>query len=54
MITNSQLSTTESKKQKQNQTKLTPEQEQIHGNGDHVDAYQWGGGGGEWGERCRY
>ena len=41
MTTNSQLSTTEpTQKQKQ------PEQEQNHRNADHVEGYQWGGGGG--------
>ena len=46
MTTNSQLSTTEPKKQKQ---KLSNQlgQEQNHRNGDHMEGYQWGGGGGE-------
>ena len=42
MTTNSQLSTAESK----NKNKLSKqlEQEQNHGNGDHMEGYQWGGG----------
>ena len=43
MTTNSQLSTTEPKKQKQ--TEHTLEQEQNHRNGDPTESYQWGGGG---------
>ena len=43
MTTNSQLSTTDPKKQKQSKQ---PEQEQNHSNGDHMEVYQWGGGGG--------
>ena len=39
MTTNSQLSTTEPKKQKQ------VKQEQNHRNGDHMEGYQCGGGG---------
>ena len=47
MTTNSQLSTTEPKKQKQKQKLSTQlEQEQNHRNGDHMEGYQWGG---EWG-----
>ena len=48
MTTNSQLSTTEPK----NKNKLSKqlEQEQNHRNGDHMEGYQWGGGGGEWRE----
>ena len=42
MATNSQLSTTESKKQKQKLSKQL-EQEQSHRNGHHTDGYQWGG-----------
>ena len=42
MTTNSQLSTTELKKQKQKLSKQL-EQEQNHRNGDHVKGYQWGG-----------
>ena len=45
MITNSQLSTTEPKKQNKLSKQL--EQEQNHRNGDHMEDYQWGGRGGE-------
>ena len=51
MTTNSQLSTTEPKSQKQKLSKQL-EQEQNHRNGDHMERYQRG-----WGwrteERCR-
>ena len=47
MTTNSQLSTTEPKKQNQKLSKL--EQKQNHRNGDHMNGYQWGEEGGEWG-----
>ena len=52
MTTNSQLSTTKPKttKTKTNQNKNKSkqlEQEQNHRNGDHMEDYQWGGGGGE-------
>ena len=40
MTTNSQLSTTELKKQKQKLSKQL-EQEQNHRNGDHMEGYQW-------------
>ena len=40
MTTNSQLSTTEPKKQKQVSKQL--EQEQNCRNGDHMKGYQWG------------
>ena len=43
MTTNSQLSTTESKKQKLSKQL---EQEQKHRNEDHMEGYQWGGDGG--------
>ena len=46
-MTNSQLLTTEPKKQKSNPSKQL-EQEQNHRNGDHVEGYQQGSGG--WGE----
>ena len=52
MTTKSQLSTTEPKKQKWKQSKQL-EQEQNHRIGDHMEGYQWGGRGGEWGERYR-
>ena len=42
MTTNSQLSTPEPKKQKQNLSKKL-EQKQNHRNGDHVECYQQGG-----------
>ena len=42
MTTNSQLSTTESKKQKQNKLSKQVEQEQNHRNGDHMKGYQQG------------
>ena len=41
MTTNSQLSTTESKKQK---ISKQLEQEENHRNGDHMESYQWGRG----------
>ena len=41
MITNSQLSTTEPKKQKQKLSNQL-EQEQNYRNGDHMEGYQWG------------
>ena len=46
MTTNSQLSTNEPKKNKQKQ-KLSKqlEQEQNQRNGDHMEGFQWGGGG---------
>ena len=43
MTTNSQLSTTEPKKNKSKLSKQL-EQEQNHRNGDHIEGYQWGGG----------
>ena len=45
MTTNSQLSTTDLIKQKQKLNKQV-EQEQNHRNGDHMEGYQWGWGGG--------
>ena len=48
MVTNSQLSTIESKKQtKKNQA----EQKQNHRYGDHLEGYQLGGRRGKMGER---
>ena len=44
MTINSQLSTTEPKKQKLSKQL---EQEENHGNGDHMEGYQPGGGGEE-------
>ena len=46
MTTNSQLSTTEPKKQK---LRKLVEQEQNHRNRDHMEGYQWGEGGGRMG-----
>ena len=46
MTTNSQLSTTECKKKKQKLSKQQ-EQEQNHRNGDHMEGYQQGEGGGK-------
>ena len=40
MTTNSQLSTTEPKKKK-NELSKQAEQEQNHRNGDHMEGYQW-------------
>ena len=49
MTTNSQLSTTEPKKQNKNKNKnklsKLLEQEQNHRNGDHMEGFQWRGGG---------
>ena len=50
MTTNSQLSTTESKKQKLSKQL---EQEQNHRNGDHMEVFLWGGRGVEWGEKVQ-
>ena len=52
MTISSQLSTTEPKKQKQKLSKQL-DQEQNHGNVDHMDGYQWGGGGGRIGEKVQ-
>ena len=51
MTTYSQLSTTEPKNKNELSKQL--EQEQIHRNRDHMEGYQQGGGGGEWGKRYR-
>ena len=53
MTTNSQLSTTNLKKNNELSKQL--EQEQNHRNGDHMESCKWGGGGGggEWGKRYR-
>ena len=49
MTTNSQLSTTEPKKSKyKNKLSNQLEQEQNLRNGDHMEGYQWEGGGREW------
>ena len=52
MTTNSQLSTTEPKKNK-NELSKQLEQEQNHRNGDHMESYQWGRRGGRMGEKYR-
>ena len=52
MTTNSQLSTTEPKKQKQKLSKQL-EQEQNHSNEDHVEGYQQEGGVGRMGEKLQ-
>ena len=51
MTTNSQLSTTEPKNKNKNELSKQLEQEQNHRNGDHMEGYQWGGEGGENGEK---
>ena len=53
MTTNSELSTTEPKKQRQKKLSKQLEQEQSHRNGDHMEGYQQGRGGEEWGKRYR-
>ena len=50
MTTNSQLSTTEPKKNKNKLSKQL-EQEQDHTNGDHKEGYQWGGREGDNGRK---
>ena len=51
MTTNSQLLTTKPNKTKQNKNKLSKqlEQGQNYRNRDHMEEYQWGEAGGEWG-----
>ena len=59
MTTISQVSTTEPKKQKLSKQL---QQKQNHRNADHMEGYQWGGGGGRMGVKiqglrstnCRY
>ena len=55
MTTNSQLSTTEPKKQNKNKNKnklsKLLEQEQNHRNGDNMESYQRGGGTERMGEK---
>ena len=54
MTTNSQLSTTEPRKQKQkNKLSKHLEQEQNRRNRDHMEGYQQGDGGGEMGEKVQ-
>ena len=50
VTTNSPLSTTEPKKQKLSKQ---VEQEQNHRNIDHMEGYQWGGGGGRMEEKVQ-
>ena len=52
MTTNSQLSTTEPKSQKQKLSKQL-EQEQNHRNGDHMEGYQQGSKKGREGEKVQ-
>ena len=51
MTITSQLSTTEPKNK--NELSQQPKQEQIHRNGDHMEGYQWGGGGGRIGGKAQ-
>ena len=54
MTTNSQPLTTEPKKQNKTKQKTKQtEQEQNHRNGDHVEGYQRGGGGGKMDEKVQ-
>ena len=53
MTTNSQLSTEPKTSKNKNKLSKQLEQEQNHRNGDHMEGDQWGGGGGDWGERYR-
>ena len=53
MTTNSQLSTTEPKTKNKNKLSKQLEQEQIHRHGDHIEGYQQGSEGVEWGKRYR-
>ena len=50
MTTNSQLSTSEPKKNKNKLSKQL-EQEQNHRNGGHMEGYQWGGEAGRMGKK---
>ena len=52
MTTNSQLSTTEPKKMK-TKTKQTTRTGAESQNGDHMEGYQWGGGGRRMGENVQ-
>ena len=53
MTTNSQLSTTEPKTKTKNKLSKHLEQEQNHRNGDHMEGYQQGGGGGRMGRNVQ-
>ena len=52
MTINSQQSTTEPKNIKNKLSKQL-KQEQNHRNGDHMEGYQWGGGGARMGEKVQ-
>ena len=53
MTTNSQLSTTKPKNTNKNKLRKEWEQEQNHRNGDHMEGYQQGGGGGRMGGKVQ-
>ena len=54
MTTHSQLSTTKPKHNKhKNELSKQLEEEQNHRNGDPMECYQWGGGGGRMGEKVQ-
>ena len=53
MTANSQLSTNVPKNKDKNKLSKQLEQEPNHRNGDHMEGYQWGGGGVELGIRYR-
>ena len=54
MTANSQLPTTEPKKNKQkNKLSKQLKKEQNHRNGDHMEGYQWIGEGGRMGEKVQ-
>ena len=53
MTTNSQLWTTEPKSKNKNKLNQQLEQEQNHRNGDHMEDYQQGEGGGRMGEKVQ-
>ena len=50
MTTNSQLSTEPKTSKNKNKLSKQLEQEQNHRNGDHMEGYQWGRGGRNWGQ----
>ena len=53
MTTKSQLSTTEPKKQNQNTLRKQLDQKENHRNGDHMEDYQRGEGGGRMREKVQ-
>ena len=53
MTTDSKLSTTEPKQKQNQKLRKQLEQEQNQRNGHHMEGFQWGGEGEEWGERYR-